>query len=332
MRRFLSLIMIIIIMNCFFVGTYSIELIINPNSKIFYVDDDAPLNWYDETHFKTIMDAINHTLDGDVVFVYTGIYYEKISINKSIHLIGENKQSTIIDGRYIKPEISVFGSSIIRINYTASQVILCGFTIQNVFIDTLSVDSGIYIEGADCNIISNNIIRNITNSGISTLESSNNIISKNEILNASIGIWIDSHSSILSGNIIHDIFLEGLILWEANNNIIIENNITNSRQGIVIKESNRNFIKRNNIAHNKEGIFLSRSRRNKFYENNFIDSGFARHVKFNGWSFLNYWRGNYWDNQKKHGLPKILLGRFGILPLPWLKFDWRPAKTSYYIP
>jgi parallel beta-helix repeat protein len=332
MRRFILLIMIIIITNFFIVGAYSKELIIDPTSKIFYVDDDAPIDWYDKTHFKTIMDAINYTVDRDIVFVYNGTYYEKISINKSIHLIGENKLNTIIDGRFIKPEISIFGTSIVRINYTTSQVILSGFTIQNVFIDTLSVDAGIYIEGSDCNIISNNIIRNITNTGIEILSSHNNIISDNEIINVSDGVSIVyTDSTILIGNVMRNINYKSLLIWKSDNNIILENNITDSRQGIVILESCRNLIKRNNIANNTEGVFLSLSRRNKFYENNFIDSGFAGHVEFKGWSFLNRWRGNYWDNQLKHGLPKILLGRFGILPIPWFDFDWRPAKVPYDI-
>ena len=333
MRRYIFAILILIfINNCLFEEAYSEGLIINPTSKIFYVDDNASSDWYDETHYKTIMDAINHTTDGDIVFVYSGIYYEKISINKSIHLIGENKLNTIIDGSYIKPEISVFGASIVRINYTTSQVILSGFTIQNVFIDTLSVDAGIYIEGADCNIISNNIIKNIINTGIEIVSSHNNIVTDNEIIDSSDGISIVfTYSSILRGNVIRDIDYKGLLVWEAYDNIILENNITNARQGIVILESCRNLIKRNNIANNTEGVFLSRSRRNKFYENNFIDSGFAGHVEFNGWSFLNHWRGNYWDNQIIHGLPKILLGRFGILPIPWFNFDWRPAKEPYDI-
>ena len=75
---------------------------------------------------------------------------------------------------------------------------------------------------------------------------------------------------------------------------------------------------------------MKRLRRNKFKENNFIDSGYGRHVVFKGWSFLNRWRRNYWDNQMIHVFPKILLGRFGIL-IPWFKFDLRPARHPYEV-
>ena len=103
------------------------------NQKIFYVDDDASPEWYDETHFKTITVAIENASDGDTIFVYNGIYYqyENIQINKSISLIGENKYDTIIDGRYIVPEeYSSLGASIVCI-FRTKGVTISGFTIQN---------------------------------------------------------------------------------------------------------------------------------------------------------------------------------------------------------
>ena len=34
---------------------------------------------------------------GDTVFVFAGVYYEEVVINKTISLTGENKNNTIID-------------------------------------------------------------------------------------------------------------------------------------------------------------------------------------------------------------------------------------------
>ena len=49
--------------------------------------------------FSTIQEGINASIDGDSILVSVGIYYENISFNgKNISLIGENRETTIIDG------------------------------------------------------------------------------------------------------------------------------------------------------------------------------------------------------------------------------------------
>jgi parallel beta-helix repeat protein len=325
---FLIIIMLSVCLAC----VHSSNIVLR-NKKIIYVDDDAPAEWYDNTHFKTIIAGIENVSDGDTVFVYNGTYFQNgnIKIKKSISLIGENKYSTIIDGRYIEPEEhSSLGASIVCI-YKTNGVTVSGFTIQNVVLDTFMVDSGIFISNSSNNIIFNNIIRDMINVGI-YLGGINHLVSENIIINATLGMWL-SHalSSLITKNTITNIGHEGILLWPANGNTFIQNNITHARQGMVILESRSNLLKRNNIAYNTEGVFLSLSRRNKFYENNFIGSGYAGHVEFKGYSFFNRWKRNYWDNQIIHGAPKILFGRFGQLPVPWFNFDWRPARKPYDI-
>jgi len=89
-----------------------------------YVDDNAPPEWYDETHVKTIQEGINVAEDGDVVYVFSGIYVENIIINKKINLIGENKNTTIIDG-------SNGGYKDVIVTIRRSYVKLKSLTIQN---------------------------------------------------------------------------------------------------------------------------------------------------------------------------------------------------------
>ena len=337
-RYILPLLVLMLMVNSFPMeaeGIASNTFILSP--KTIYVDDDADPEWYNETHVKTINDGINMTSDGDTVFVCNGTYYEKINITKSIKLIGEDKYSTIIDGTYIEPDpLCEFGVSIIRI-FKADRITVSGFTIQNVIKDTFMVDAGLRIGNSHYDTISNNIFRDIRNTGILLSAGSNHgMVSENIIINSGQGIWLNGYYNVssnltITNNTITNIGYEGILLWCGHGNTITNNNITHARQGMVILESCNNLIKRNNIAHNIEGVFLSLSRRNKFYENNFIDSGYAGHVEFNGYSFLNRWKGNYWDNQIIHGLPKVLFGRFGVLPIPWLNFDWRPAKQPYDI-
>jgi len=303
------------------------NLIVKLNT--FYVDDNADSSWYDTTHFRTIMDAINNASDGYTIFVYNGVYFESVTITKSISLIGEDKLNTIIDGSKIIPvEPSEFGASIFRI-YKADGVTVSGFTIQNVLTDTFMVDAGFHIGNSNNDIISDNIICNIRDAGILIMES-NHTISGNQIINTSTGIWCETFNTTITMNTITN-EREGILSWGANGNRFTWNVISNCIQGILFLESSNNLIKRNEIRGNTEGIFLSMSKRNKFYENNFIESGYAGHVEFKGWSFFNKWRRNYWDNQIIHILPKILVGRFGGLPIPWFNFDWHPARKPYEI-
>ncbi len=55
-------------------------------ANTIYVPDDYP----------TIQQAINAALDGDSIFVHNGTYSENIVVNKTVTLIGENEENTII--------------------------------------------------------------------------------------------------------------------------------------------------------------------------------------------------------------------------------------------
>jgi len=47
--------------------------------------------------YPTIQQAINHAKDGDTIKVLAGVYRENIIVNKSISIIGDGANITIID-------------------------------------------------------------------------------------------------------------------------------------------------------------------------------------------------------------------------------------------
>jgi len=55
---------------------------------------DTGLNY---TTIQAAIDA-NETLDGHTIFVEVGVYYESVFVSKNLTLIGENRDTTIIDG------------------------------------------------------------------------------------------------------------------------------------------------------------------------------------------------------------------------------------------
>jgi hypothetical protein len=90
---------------------------IRGSSNILYVGGGGPGN------YTSIQTAIDDAIDGDTIFVFdeSSPYYENnLIISKSINLIGENKDTTIIDG---EDEDILF--------VQAYNVTICGFKIQN---------------------------------------------------------------------------------------------------------------------------------------------------------------------------------------------------------
>jgi len=71
--------------------------------RIIYVDDDyssSTPGWqYDR--FDSIQDGINAVAENGTVNVYNGTYNEVLSINKSIHLTGADRDTTIINNQIV---------------------------------------------------------------------------------------------------------------------------------------------------------------------------------------------------------------------------------------
>ena len=110
-----------------------------------YVGGNGPNN------YTTIQQAIIDATNGDTVFVYddSSPYFEHIIIQTSIHLIGENKTTTILDGENT-------GDVVI---FIANNITMTGFTVQHSG-DTPKVDAGIESRSNRNMIIGNQIIQN----------------------------------------------------------------------------------------------------------------------------------------------------------------------------
>lgn len=226
-----------------------------------YVDDipgEGPDNPPED--YIRIQDAIDNVSDGDTVFVYNGIYYENIVINKSIDLIGEDKNLTIIDCRNVG---FVF--------ITSDNVFFSNFTLTNCSTYGIKLIS-------NNNTIKNNIILNINGIGIFLYESNYNTILNNYYINNKKGIYLDTSSeNHISRNLIINNNDYCIFLWASKNNIISENTITDSdNSGIVSEGSSDNYISNNNISNNDgHGIMLFIGHRNKIISNYLENNRYA---------------------------------------------------------
>jgi parallel beta-helix repeat protein len=182
-----------------------------------YVDDDNTLGPWDGSlanPYNIIQDAIDAASDGDTVFVFNGIYWSVVIDNKTISLIGEDRNNTIINGT---------GGGI-AVNIHADWVNVTNFNVSGG-------DLGFMLYESSNNTIESNILSSHSR-GIILNRSVNNIIIKNNISNNNF--W---------GGI-------NLMNW-SHGNYILNNNCSFNRMGITIEYSSYNIIQ-NNIFNNNE--------------------------------------------------------------------------------
>jgi len=227
---------------------------------ILYVGGTGPGN------YSSIQDAIDDASDGDTIFVYnySSPYYGNIVIDKTINLIGEDRDTTIIDGS---------GSGDV-VYITADEVSISSFTIQNN-----GEDTGIDVH-SNYNTIYQNTIRDNYN-GIYLKYSSHNTITDNTITNnTQWGIILRSYSSI---------------------NNISENIVNYNGMGIVIwKESSDNIISENTVANNRHGLEMGISYNNTIVDNNFVSNG----IRLGAYGEeLGHWNSHTIENNYANGKP-----------------------------
>jgi parallel beta-helix repeat protein len=251
----------------------------------------------DSGAFTSIQDAINASSDGDTVFVYSGTYYENVIVNRTINLVGEDKNNTIIDGKGNEDVVYV----------TSDRVNITGFTTTNS--GTLWRDAGLQID-SDYNTISDNNISFNNWYGIFLYYSrDNNIIDNTISSNLHEGILISySIENILIGNsmIENSIFVGGNILehWNTHTiditntvngnpvyylknqvggkipsgagqvilanstNVKVESQkLNNGSAGIELGFSSNNIIVNNSISNNSVGLYLYYSDMNNISDN-----------------------------------------------------------------
>lgn len=220
-------------------------------------------------NYTSIQSAINNASENDTIIVYGGTYYEALVINKSINLIGAGSTSTFLAYDENKANISTL------ILITANSCTIEGFNI-NTNDSSLNIN-GVTVDSSN-NIISNNEIMN-NKYGIHLSyenDSSNNLISNNIVTNNTRGIYLStgSKNNIVSSNNVSSNTQYGIVLMYASSNIISSNNISKTQgQGIFIGyESDHNSISQNIISNNSVGVALKGAEYNKVFSNILINN------------------------------------------------------------
>jgi subtilisin family serine protease len=156
---------------------------IDNKANTFYVDDDnieGPWFGTDEHPFNNVQYGIECCGSSDKVFVYSGIYTESLYFGKgkTVKIVGENKNSTILDGgKIISNAINML---------QAKSITFTGFTISNY-------TYGITGQLCFSNKIVNNCLRD-NGYGMFLIQCYNNKIYGNNFINNS-----DYHATTMYG-------------------------------------------------------------------------------------------------------------------------------------
>ena len=281
--------------------------------------------WYN--NFTRIQDAIDNASTGDTVYVYNGTYHENLIINKPIYLMGENKNTTVIDGGGKGDTISV----------NSENVTLHGFTITNGKTDS-RLDlfrAGVRVTSSNC-VIQGNIIKD-NQLGILGLRVTNLTIFRNQFYGNGVifspyenyerpKIFMKYFIHNISENIVNEkpliyllnqknlelkdnvgqiiavncsnITIKELEITQSNtdsaillaycSNFIIEKSNISNNAGIWTFKSNNNIFRNNTFSNNFHGMTLDYGSNNNLIENNYITNNLYAGVMIEYYSINNY--------------------------------------------
>ncbi|MBU1940618.1 MAG: right-handed parallel beta-helix repeat-containing protein [Candidatus Thermoplasmatota archaeon] len=305
--------------------------------------------------------------NGDTIYVYeySSPYHENITIDKSLHIKGENPTTTIINGTTNeKNEI---------VNISSHTVHLSDFTIQshtawagifisksygspwNTKITNITITNtilkhlgyGIFAISAHYSEFANNKINNC-NTGIYLGYSTNNQIHHNTIQNSSY-YGIETNSPCATTGI-----LNRLTYIISSNNTIIANTLIANRFGIEVGSNcKKTTITDNHLIANKQiGLRLHTATYTTIQRNNFHTATPAylnyQHATFTAvnrpaYIITNTWNNNYWEKIPEMKVPihgtyhiaiLIHIGfRLGLeinlLDRPITVYDRNPAENPF---
>ncbi|MCK4613963.1 MAG: right-handed parallel beta-helix repeat-containing protein, partial [Thermoplasmata archaeon] len=249
-----------------------------------YVDDDAAAggNGSLEHPYQTIQEAIDNATEGDTIRVFNGTYFENVVVNKTVSLIGNGSEDTIIDGSGTGGVVTI----------TADWITLNGFNVTNG-------SSGITIRSNN-NTITNNSCTNFDSDyGIQLDSARNNTLMNNTSSHNFYGIYLtDSSRNNISKNTCNSNQEDGIRLWKSNNNTFLNNTISlNGDKGIYLYSTNDTLVLNNSIFQNQHGIFLTISSQNNsaHYNDIFTNTNYGIKVTNNDGVTINATE-NWWGN------------------------------------
>jgi len=232
-----------------------------PTRITIYVDDDSvyPGNGTLLWPYHFIWQGVQNATNGDTIYVFNGTYYENIVVDKSIDIIGESRDATIVNGSDTGRAFYV----------TANNVFIGHFTIENNDAIGILLASK-YNQILDCFCVRMGWIYGIW------VTDSNNQITNCICLNSYIGIYIGSDSNQITNctclyNRVAGIQIDSGCKYNHIKNCTCSDNKLNGLY--LYQHANYNQIEGCTLSNNLGmGLLIERSCYNIFRNNTILDN------------------------------------------------------------
>lgn len=298
-NRIISIVIVCPVVIVGFLGfiTFESEVV---SASTFYVGGTGPGN------FTSINAAILVASPGDTIFVYddSAPYNEVVIIDKTISLIGENRDTTIIDGGGIGDVVRITAD---WVNITSFNITNSGGTIGDAGIELNNIQN--------CMVVNNRASSHIW-AGIYLDSSSRSNITDNIALDNAYGLYLySSNGNNITCNTASSNYLDSIYLDSSRGNNIAGNTVsTHLRHGIHLFSSTGNTVTDNNASNNVNGIYLESSVGTNITGNTMIENGISIYGEFDKpehWGTHNIDTSNtvngkpvyYWKNKTDGTVP-----------------------------
>jgi parallel beta-helix repeat protein len=271
-------------------------------------------------NYTTIQAAINanETLNGHTIFVEAGTYYENVVVDKSVFLIGEDRNTTVIDVLGGGTAVQITANNVLVENFTMRNsepaVGECGIRLStvegcnvswNVLVN--SGRDGIMVSYSVNDWVAENVVVDSGGSGIVVYNSGNDNVEKNVVKNSQVhGILVQNSTGCqIDRNSIIGSVDDGIAVLASRENLFHRNAVTmGGAYGIRLDDPSDDNTFTENVVTNNEGcgIWMWYSSNNRLYHNFCSNTKNAVILSASGYTSMNTWDagvlsgGNYWSD------------------------------------
>jgi parallel beta-helix repeat protein len=209
-------------------------------------------------NYSSIQQAVNDAAEGAAILVRAGLYNEAVTINKSLWLVGEDKQITTVDAHSAAPSIFILAD---RVNITGFHVINTPIPAQGnpwfswEYVPSKQLPSIQINRSSDCNIYGNLFTNGSI--GVDLSDSSKNRVLENVFSFNGEGVYISGQGHYVAKNQILNYGAGGTgLVIDSSHNVIVNNTVVDGTGGIWFKSGENNTLRENVMKGNFISILM----------------------------------------------------------------------------
>jgi hypothetical protein len=272
-----------------FISTIFILQPVKAESKTMIVPDD----------FATLADAVNAASNGDIIFLregnYEGPINQTLTINKTLHLIGQGKETTII---HLNP--ALIPKNIFTYEYMgyddAIRIQANDVKFEGLSVNALGGNIAVYGNGLgifNCNLSvgltvngdGSQIAGNTVNGYLISTEGNNHAVVQNNIVGR---VETKGCFNLIANNVVNSNGLDGTVSFVGNDTVVFNNTLTGSEDWIALNleyGGKNNLVAKNHVV--SGGVEVGAYSSNNTFCGNRLDGWGLSMMGFNNLFYAN---------------------------------------------